>query len=312
MTREQRRILVSGLVNVETSVRVRQFPINYYPIDYPFFGIQSTVSGVACNVARALTKLGSSVQMMSMTGKDTTGTLVYQELENAGVDTAHILPFMTETPCSVVLYDETGRRQVYSDMKDMQEQSYPFDESLLADIDAVVACNVNFNRPLLAMAKATGKLVATDVHVLSRVDDEYNRDFLQAADVLFLSDEGVGEDHRGFLWSLAQTYQPRVIVMGRGSQGASLYDRERQLFLDVPTVQVLPVVNTVGAGDALFSAFVHFFVGGMEPLEALIRAELFASAKIGVSGASKGHINAAALDIIYQQYESVIRSGIRD
>ena len=38
------RILVSGLLNVETTVPVRGFPINYYPIDYPFFGINSNVS----------------------------------------------------------------------------------------------------------------------------------------------------------------------------------------------------------------------------------------------------------------------------
>ena len=30
-------ILVSGLINTETTVRVRQFPVNYYPIDYPLF-----------------------------------------------------------------------------------------------------------------------------------------------------------------------------------------------------------------------------------------------------------------------------------
>lgn len=30
------KILVSGLVNVETTCAVRQFPVEYYPIDYPF------------------------------------------------------------------------------------------------------------------------------------------------------------------------------------------------------------------------------------------------------------------------------------
>ena len=34
-------ILVSGLINMETTVRVRQFPVNYYPIDYPFFGVNT-------------------------------------------------------------------------------------------------------------------------------------------------------------------------------------------------------------------------------------------------------------------------------
>ena len=41
-----KNILVSGLVNTETTCRVRQFPINYYPVDYPFFGVSTAVSGV--------------------------------------------------------------------------------------------------------------------------------------------------------------------------------------------------------------------------------------------------------------------------
>lgn len=47
-------ILVSGLINTETTVRVRQFPVSYYPIDYPFFGVNTAVSGVAYNISKAL------------------------------------------------------------------------------------------------------------------------------------------------------------------------------------------------------------------------------------------------------------------
>ena len=47
------KLFVSGLLNVETTVAVRDFPISYYPIDYPFFGIQSHVSGVGYNIAKA-------------------------------------------------------------------------------------------------------------------------------------------------------------------------------------------------------------------------------------------------------------------
>ena len=32
------KLLVSGLLNTETTAAVRGFPIPYYPIDYPFFG----------------------------------------------------------------------------------------------------------------------------------------------------------------------------------------------------------------------------------------------------------------------------------
>ena len=63
-------ILVSGLVNTETTTAVRGFPIQYYPIDYAFFGVNTSVSGVAFNIAKALTKLSDEVQLTSMTGND--------------------------------------------------------------------------------------------------------------------------------------------------------------------------------------------------------------------------------------------------
>ena len=97
---------------------------------------------------------------------------------------------------------------------------------MLEGIDLVAACNINFNRPLLGLAKAAGKTIATDVHVLSDIYDDYNRDFLEAADILFLSDEGISGDWRDFLWRLAQAYYSKIIVLGRGGMGAAMYLRE--------------------------------------------------------------------------------------
>ena len=49
--------LISGLLNMETVCRVRGFPINYYPVDYPFFGVATAASGVALNIAKALQRV---------------------------------------------------------------------------------------------------------------------------------------------------------------------------------------------------------------------------------------------------------------
>jgi len=46
-------IFISGLINIETTVQVEGFPIEYSPVRYPFFGVRSTVSGVGYNVAKA-------------------------------------------------------------------------------------------------------------------------------------------------------------------------------------------------------------------------------------------------------------------
>jgi ribokinase len=38
-------IFISGLINIETTVQVDGFPIDYSPVRYPFFGVRSTISG---------------------------------------------------------------------------------------------------------------------------------------------------------------------------------------------------------------------------------------------------------------------------
>lgn len=294
------RILISGLVNTETTVRVRQFPIPYYPIDYPFFGVGTAVSGVGYNLSSALRSLGDTVTVLSMTGEDFSAELVRRELQKLGVGTEGLRSCLKETPASVVLYDEEGKRQIYCDLKDIQETDYGFTPQVCDQADLVIACNINYNRPLLKAAREAGKTIATDVHVLRDIHDDYNRDFMAAADILFLSDEGIGEDYRDFLTALGQTYRNRLIVLGRGSKGAALHDPETGAFHELPAVQVGKVVNTVGAGDALFSAFLHYYTAGSEPVEALKRAQIFASAKIRVSGASKGFITAQEVEEFYR------------
>ena len=67
-------ILVSGLINTETTVRVRQFPVNYYPIDYPFFGVNTAVSGVAYNISKALKTLGDDVTQLNFRRRGRSGS----------------------------------------------------------------------------------------------------------------------------------------------------------------------------------------------------------------------------------------------
>ncbi len=287
------KIYVSGLINIETSARVRGFPIEYYPIDYPFFGIGSAVSGVACNIARALLCLGDEVKLASMVGRDLQAGLIMAELRQAGLDSRLVRPVLEQTPASVVLYDDSGRRQIYCDLKDIQEREYPCDPAEIADCDIVAACNINFNRSLLREAQRLGKPIATDVHVFGDPDDGYNRDFLEAADIVFLSDEALPCPPEEFLYRLRERFPAGIIVLGRGEKGAMIYQRRDDSICSLPCVPAQNVVNTVGAGDALYSAFLHFYAGGMEPVEALWHAQVFASAKIGHSGASRGFISEA-------------------
>ena len=114
---------VSGLVNIETTAAVRGFPISYYPIDYPFFGVGSTVSGVGYNITNALTVLGDSVSLHTLIGRDEEADRIFARMKKDGIDSSGVLQELDSTPASVVLYDPDGRRQIYCDLKNIQNQT---------------------------------------------------------------------------------------------------------------------------------------------------------------------------------------------
>lgn len=294
-------ILVSGLINTETNISVRQFPINYYPIDYSFFGIDTFVSGVAFNISKALHILGDKVRLVSMIGHDFYASYIKNELMQLGIDTTYVKSELNQTPTSAILHDSDGRRQIYCDLKDIQEKKFQFNRSLIKDVDLVVACNINFNRSLLHIAKEEGKIIATDVHVLSDINDKYNSEFMKYADILFLSDENIGENYQEFILQLSKTYDSKIIIMGRGAKGAAVYTRDNGCLKNLPAFKVKNVINTVGAGDALFSAFLHYFINGYNVYEALNRAQIFAAYKIKSNGAANGFLTEPEIDKIISQ-----------
>lgn len=296
------KILVSGLINTETTVKVHKFPIDYYPIDYSFFGISTNISGVAYNIVSALKSFNDEVVFVSMMGNDMIAEQIENALKSRDVSTENISKTLRATPSSVVLYDDEGKRQIYCDLKDIQEQKYICNDKIFEGCDIVVACNINFNRDLLKKAKENKKIVATDVHVLENIDDEYNQDFMQYADILFLSDERLPEPPKDFIKRLADKYGNRIIVLGQGSKGALMYVNDEKKFYDMPCVKNDNIINTVGAGDALFSSFIHFYSKGMTPVECLKRAQIFASYKIGFNGASIGFMDE---DMLEQSYKSI-------
>ena len=76
-----------------------------------------------------------------------------------------------------------------------------------------------------------------------------------------------------------------------------LYERSGDRICRLEAVPVGEAVNTLGAGDALFSAFIHYYGKGCPAVEALVRAEVFAALKIRHNGGSKGFVGEEALEV---------------
>jgi ribokinase len=292
------RLLVSGLVNLETTLRVEGFPVSYDPARYPFFGIRTTVAGPGYNVAKALRTLGNEVELLSLTGRDPIASLVEQALARDGLPAGQVLPALAETPQSVIIHDGDGRRQIHVDLKDVQQVPFPAERqaAALTRCQAAVLCNVEFSRPMLRPARRAGMLVATDVHAIRDLDDPYNFDFLRAAHLLFMSDELLSTSPEEVAREALARFPVEVVVIGMGAAGALLATRDDGLVGRFPARSTRPVVNTIGAGDALASAFVDDYLRRRDPRAALARAQLFASWKIGVAGAAEGFLERDRLD----------------
>lgn len=91
-------ILVSGLTNIETNLRIERFPLDYYPVAYPCYGIRSNVSGVGYNLAKALTRLGDRVHFLSAVGprEEANAQVVRLALASEGIADNAALPLLRE------------------------------------------------------------------------------------------------------------------------------------------------------------------------------------------------------------------------
>lgn len=290
------KVFVSGLINIETTVSVNSFPVEYSPIDFSFFGIESTVSGVGTNISFALKALGDDVVASGIIGNDENSITAVNTFKEKGIGIDGLLPLIESLPQSVVLYDSAGRRKIYCDLKNIQETQYNESvfKNLLKPCSLAILCNINFNRHLLKTAKEMGKLIATDVHVLSDINDEFNKDFMQASDILFLSDELIPCSGEEFIDELSKKYDNNIIVIGMGEKGALLYEKGKETVL-IPAAKPSKIVSTVGAGDALFSSFLHFYLKDRNAKASLEKAVLFAAIKIGAKGAGEGFVNEEML-----------------
>ena len=289
-------ILVSGHIGIEITAKITQFPIEYTPIEYEFYGVNTTVASVGYNIVKAIKTLGGDPIFFSVTGNDIYRNIILNEIENIGINTEYVLPIAEKTSQSVILYNG-NKRKIICDLKNVQEIKYPIEkiDEIINTIDMAILCNINYSRELLKKVKSYGKTIATDVHVLDDINDAYSKDFIAYSDILFFSNEKILGGEKEFLKRIIETYNNKIIVIGLGEKGVLMYVREENEIKQYPAVKTRDIVNTIGAGDALFSSFIYFYNKTKDPYYAIEKAIIFASYKIGENGAAQGFLSEEEL-----------------
>jgi ribokinase len=149
---------------------------------------------------------------------------------------------------------------------------------------------------MLQPGREAGKLVATDVHAIASLEDPYEQDFLRTAHIVFMSHENLPAPPVEWAKAVLGRFKNDIVVIGLGEEGCLLAVRKDNYVGRIPAVFTRPVANTIGAGDALFSAFLHEYAAHRDPYRAIRSAVVFASYKVGAVSAAEGLLTAEALE----------------
>lgn len=290
-------VIVFGDLNLDTSVNIHQFPLYVGDTMFSFNGISDVIGGAATNVAVGLSQLGNQVVFGSVIGNDAIGDQVTQHVVGKGIDARFVRRDWISTSRTVVLIDRQGNRQCINDPKQVHEYRYP--ETDLPEIFArsglVYLSTQNWCRYLAQSAHSRGKTVAIDVQAIIDAD-EYHRDFLAAADIVFLSTERLGMHSHDFIKKLWFDFDVAAVVATHGENGATLGLKESRTIWYQPGFHIGPVIDKTGAGDAFCAGFLTA-VAGQQPLpDAVTFGQLTAAYKIMHKGSTNGFPSRAMLD----------------
>lgn len=265
-------VFVAGGVSFDTIIHLEGFP---EPRQATLFARESygAVGGTSSGKALNLAALGHEVTLAAQLGPDRFGDLLRACFLEAGV-TLHELPDHRTEQHTNLMNAGGERITIFAVQRtfDPAVQTADF-QAAVRRADVVVLDIINWSRQLIPLVKALRKPVWCDLHDYDG-ENVYHRDYLDAADYVFLSAEALPDPERFSRDLIARG--KALVVMTRGVAGAVALTATGQRF-EVESVRAFGGGDTNGAGDAFLAGYLHGHVQGRSVPRCLELASLTAA-----------------------------------
>jgi sugar/nucleoside kinase (ribokinase family) len=266
------RVIISGPASWNEIVLLEHLP---EPTPHMQFALDDheTVGGTGAGKALGLAAFGREVELHTLIGTDADGERLRDILERVPNLELHAVDG-NRTERHLNLMTPLGERvSIYLSTPD--DRPSPEDHRLTGAMEdaAVIVLDLSErSRRMIPDARASGRPIWTDIHDYDGTA-EFHRDFIDAAQVVFMNGDRIGPDPLPFMRSVLDD-GAHLVVCTLGAEGAVAVSRAAG-DADAPVtehrVAAVPVevVDTNGAGDAFMSGVLHATLDGADVDQAL-------------------------------------------
>lgn len=271
-------------------------PFKEQPNGYPVF--EQNPGGAPANMVASAAARGARVSYIGLVGDDQFGRFLSQQLQKANIDTRGMSFSPTHhTTLAFVHLDDDGQREFnFNRDADIMLAESDVDWELVRSTKLLHVSSLVFDGPIAAAtahkvtaeAKKAGALISYDVNWRPMLWKDLEagkasiKQGIDAADILKVSEEELVlvtdiEDEVEAVASL-HARGVKMVVVTKGGDGTIVYTKHASAACAAR--KGLKVIDTTGAGDACFGAFVWEYLASGKDIDALNADDLYAFQRV--------------------------------
>lgn len=251
------KVAIVGCIGIDTNV--------YFHGDGPNFELEGNftqnldyIGQAGGYTTRLFHAMGHFPMLVASIGADYHGEFIRKTFGLEGITCQGLFIDPEGTNRSInFMYPDGRRKNFYDGKSNYTLQVEPSSFSPLFDGAQGAHFHIaNWCRHFLPFCASHAIPISVDLQDIVELEDEYRRDFLQAAEVVFFSLTNFQGEEEKVMMNFTKKFPAKIFVAGNGAKGCWSAQGGDVAFYPSLT-QGRPIIDTNGAGDALACGVLH-------------------------------------------------------